>query len=361
MKIIVQLYFSIDYLIIRIRNFSRKISLKILKSLRVSLNNDLEIIQKIDTLSIEVPLPDSLKEISEEDQQLLHAIVQTNLPTSQAYEHAWGYLIQSTRYGNLRWYDPRTNSLIFFGKKSSEDHTLVVPTFFATPEHLASTLRTVQKLTGTPQIILKNIDPRNINLYLPYGFRSYADDESWDLEARFDDQTFPQLLIDLKTVIECQGSDYRKLRKYLHRGRCEYRFRPYQVQDQEAVLNLLALKDSITSSQRYSASHDMYLSSATEKYVIEDNEQIVGFTVTSDISSECTALCAGIFLPGKPELAPWGLYQTMEKKYRQGFNAVNLGGSETYGTMEFKRQLFRPVRELSRTHLIFHEGNIEVK
>src|SRR5207249_4271886 len=162
-------------------------SLKILKSLHTPLNTFPNIDQKTDSLSIVDFPPDSLKEISEEDQQLLHAFVQTTVPTSQAYEHAWGYLIQSTRNGKLRWYD----------------------------------------------------------------------------------QTFPQLLIDLKVLIENKGSDYRKLRKYLHRGGCKYQIRSYQAQDQEAVLNLLALKDSITSSQRYSASHDMYPSSATEKYVIE--------------------------------------------------------------------------------------------
>jgi hypothetical protein len=300
-----------------------------------------------------------LEEISEEDQQLLQTVIHDKAPTSQAFEHAWGYVIQATRYGKLRWYDPRTNSLIFFGRKSSEDHTLVVPTFFATPGYLATTLRIVQKLTGTSQTILKNIDPKAINLYLPYGFKPYTDDENWDPEARFDDQTFPQLLVDLKAVTESKGSDYRKLRKYLRRGN-KYQIRPYQKLDREAVLNLLALKDCTTASRKYSASHDMYPSSATEKFVIVDNERIVGFTVTSDISAECTAFCAGIFLPGKPELAPWGLHHTMEMKYRQGFKTVNLGGSETQGTMEFKRQLFRPMRELPRTHLIFRADNSEV-
>src|SRR6266851_5200788 len=306
-----------------------------------------------------------LEEISEKDRRLLRTVVQMYAPRSQAFEHSWGYVIQATRYGKLRWHDPRTNSLIFFGRKSSEDHTLVVPIFFADPSYLATTLRVVQKITGASQTILKNIDPKDINKYFPYGFRPYTDNENWDPEARFDDQTFPQLLVDLNAVIKSKGSDYRKLRKYLRRGH-KYQIRPYQKRDQEAVLNLLALKDGlsentgITLSRKFTVSHDMYPLSDTDKFVIEDNKGIVGFTVTSDISSACTAFCAGIFLPSKPELAPWGLYHTMELKYSQGFEVVNLGGSETQGTMEFKRQLFRPMRELPRTHLIFCKGNSEV-
>ncbi len=98
---------------------------------------------------------------------------------------------------------------------------------------------------------------------------------------------------------------------------------------------------------------EMYPSSATNKYIIEQNSRIIGFTVTSTVSTICTAVCAGIFLPDEPELAPWALYRTMATEYHNGFRFANLGGSETIGTLEFKRQLFQPVRALHRTHLVF--------
>ena len=49
----------------------------------------------------------------------------------------------------------------------------------------------------------------------------------------------------------------------------------------------------------------------------------------------------------------WAMYQTLVKKYLEGFQIVSLGGSETENTFKFKLEKFPPVELLYKTHLVY--------
>ena len=308
-----------------------------------------------------------ISEITPADQVLLQTIVEHMRPESKNYEDSWGYIIQATRYNGFKWYDPSTNSLIFFGRKSDSDPTLVVPNFFAEPKYLANAVNKVQHELKAQQTVLKNINPSESASFFPYGFRRYKKGEKWNTFAPFDDQTYPQLVIDLKKLSDLQGKVYKKLRILLNK-KLKLIIREYIDEDINKVLDLFAYKDGNTKIKirkakgMYYVSHIMYPTADIDKFVIIDKttNEIVGFTAISDITSKNTAYVASIFKPGTKIASIWGIYQTLIKKYQAGFHLINLGGCESEGTYNFMRWLFQPVEQIEKTHLIY-SPKIKVK
>lgn len=301
-----------------------------------------------------------ISRITPADKKLLLKAVLLFRPGSKNYEDSWGYIIQSTRYGGFKWFDEKTGSLIFFGRKAKEDPTLVVPTFFAEPGYLAFAIDKVELALQTFHTIVKNINAGETGAYTRHGFRRYQKYERWCDEARFDDQTYPQLVLDLKKTLEAKGVRFQNLRTMLNKKPNVF-LRKYSEKDKNKVLTLLALKDgnSLNGPKKlkgmYYVSHAMYPEAPIEKFVIinKDTKQLLGFTATSDISSSNTALVASIFKPGIKIESIWGIYNTLQIKLQQGFARINLGGNETKGPYNFMKEKFRPVKELRKTHLVF--------
>ncbi len=90
------------------------------------------------------------------------------------------------------------------------DSTIVVPSFFAELEYLRDAINKVQHALHTSKTVLKNVDPKKVKAFIPYGFRPYNKNEAWCSDARFDDQTFPQSIVDLKKVTEHKGKRYHQ-------------------------------------------------------------------------------------------------------------------------------------------------------
>lgn len=295
--------------------------------------------------------------ITTTDQKLLRKTVLKIRPTSINYEDSWGYIIQSTRYGGFKWYDPSSGYLIFFSRKSENDPTLVVPSFFADPEYLSYVIHSVQKTLKTSQAILKNINPEDVKKFLPLGFRPYKENENWCPEARFDDQTYPQLIIDLKKLKVAKGTIYENLRAALNK-KPNASIRKYHKKDKNEVLNLIELIDKNHKKIKkgaYYESHKMYPESGIDKSVIINNKtgEIIGFIGTSDISSTATALVASPTKPNIKNTNIWGIYYVMLAKYQKGFKLATLGGCEFKTTYKFKKEKFRPIKELEKTHLVY--------
>jgi hypothetical protein len=302
-----------------------------------------------------------VSEITPKDKKLLIKTVQIFRPNSIRYEDSWGYIIQATRNCGFKWYDPKTDSLIFFGKKSTTDETLVVPNFFADPDYLTKVINEIQKSLHVSKTILKNINPDELSQFTPYGFREYTKKERWDDEFKYDDQTYPQVILDLKRLVPAKGRNYHPLRKALNKNP-NVTMRKYKTIDKKAVLEIFALNDenNIDSIEKlkgmYYASHVMYPTANIDKYVFIDNKtnQINGFTAMSDISPKSTSLVASIFRPESMNIGVWAMYLTLVKKYLEGFQIASLGGSETENTFKFKLEKFNPVQLLYKTHLIYN-------
>ena len=298
-----------------------------------------------------------LTTITPSDKSLFYKTLSRWRPDSKNYEDSWGYIIQATRYDGHKWYDPTTESLIFFGRKSLTDQTLIIPNFFAEIADLKKVLHATQSDLSSHKVILKNISNKNIKKFNDQGFRLYRDDEQWDSLARFDDQTYPQLLIDLKKILLKKGQKYRQLRRFLRKSE-HATIREYNKLDKNAVLNIFREKDSYLAKpnqQMYYQSHAMYPDADLYKFVIIDEQinEIIGFTAFSSITSKTAASVASQFKPDSGAISIWGAYQTSMQAYQKGFMQINLGGSETKGPYNFLREKFNPIEEIKKTHLVF--------
>ena len=237
--------------------------------------------------------------ISLKDKKLLAKAIQQFRPNSIRYEDSWGYIIQATRNGGFKWYDRKNGALIFLGRKAPDDETLVISNFFADPDYLTKVVSKIQNTLQVSKTILKNINPDEISQFLQYGFREYTKNERWNIEYKFDDQTYPQVIVDLKKVVPAKGRAFHPLRKALHKNH-NIQIRKYKFNDKKAVLAIFALNDSNridTLGEKhgmYYASHAMYPTADVDKYVFIDNNtnQLIGFTATSDISAKASSLVA---------------------------------------------------------------------
>jgi hypothetical protein len=312
------------------------------------------------TTDLQFPLS-TLSTLTPADKYLLHETMMKIRPGSKNYEDSWGYIIQATRNNGFKWYDPYTGFLIFFGYKPNDNKTLVVASYFADLEYFAHSIARVKEALKVKKVIIKNVNPPDVAFLVSYGFRPYKSNEGWDKVFRFDDQTFPQQLVDLSKLSVAKGPQYHKLRQSLNKHNPMIFFRKYTKEDYPAVLDLFAQKDGNTfnSIERnqgmYFSSHSMYPNANIDKFVIQHKitKEIVGFTATSDISSLYTSLVASIFKVNIKVESVWGIYQTLITKYQSGFNLVNLGGCETEGTYIFLKRRFRPSEEQKKTHLVY--------
>lgn len=303
----------------------------------------------------------TLSPIAPADKELLHETLLRIRPGSKNYEDSWGYIIQATRNGGFKWFDPYTGFLIFFGYKPDDNKTIAVASYFSEPEYFAHAITRVKEALKVKQIIVKNVNPSDTTSLTSYGFRQYKQGEGWNQEFQFDDQTFPQQLIDLTKLFEAKGPRYHKLRQALNKHNSIFVFRKYRHEDYDAVLDLFTQKDgntlkSIDRNQgMYFSSHKMYPNADINKFIIQNKitNELVGFTATSDISSLYTTLVASIFRVDTRVESVWGIYQTLITKYQSGFELVNLGGCETEGTHTFLNRHFRPIEELKKTHLVY--------
>jgi hypothetical protein len=294
-----------------------------------------------------------LSSISPKDKALIAEMVQRYRPESKYYEDSWGYIIQSTRFSGFKLHDPVNNSLIFFGRKSASDNTLVIPSYFAPKEQFIKMISDVLKSDESNKLILKNVNLSEIGEFIKCGFREYKDDEFWFEDARYDDQTFPQLVVDLTKLKEARGKKYYKLRSVQNKLK-NLLLRNYNMEDKNDALNLFRLKDGQTHGMYYS-SHEMYPDAPLDKYVtVSKNEsKVIGFTALSRVSSDTVALVAAIFNTTYKSSSVWGIYKTLMIAHVQGFKYANLGGTERAGVNNFMKEKFRPVDEIKKTHLIF--------
>ncbi len=306
-----------------------------------------------------------LSSISPRDKDLLQKTVAKFRPNSKNYEDSWGYIIQSTRNKGLKWYDKSTGFLIFFGKKPDDNKTLVVTSFFAKHNYLKNVVRKVMRSLKIRKTIIKNINPDDVPSLTSLGFRSYRENEYWSVGARFDDQTYPQLIIDLQNVVEAKGPKFHLIRTALRKNP-NIVMRKYTDNDKDKILEILATKDgnSVNSKDKtkgmYYSAHAMYPSSETDKYVFIDTatNRIIGFIATSDISPTIAASVASIFLPETRKLGIWCAYQVFLAKYTSGYKMISLGGCETVNTYNYAKEKYRPVEQLQKTHMILELDSI---
>lgn len=308
----------------------------------------------------------TMSPIKATDKAVLEKTISKTKPFSKNYEDSWGYIIQSTRYNGYKICDPKSNSLLFFGNKSDSNKTPVITNANATINFLKNAIQEIQNTTQQTKVIIKNVDKKEKRNFLKNGFREYTEKEIWDKDAPFDDQTYPQVIIDLEKLYKKRGNTYQHLRTALNKlkSRDPIYIRPYKKTDKEDVLKVFSTRDNKTQSHKknmYYDSHKMFPDAKLDKYVVcsYNNHAILGFTAISKINSQTVALVAAIFKNKDNYTSTAGTFLTLKRQYEKGYKFANLGGSEAKNMYQFKKEKFIACDEIEKIHLIYDKKKHE--
>ncbi|MEA1938858.1 MAG: Lrp/AsnC family transcriptional regulator [Pseudomonadota bacterium] len=276
-----------------------------------------------------------------------------------------GYIHQACRNGAYAVADDV--SVAFVTRKSQDrDAPFVVVTWAG--HDMTRFLTDVGKILharSSKPVIFKNAGPEmERKLLAAGGFRPYREDECWDEKARFDDQTFPQLLLDNRKTIEMHGGDFIHMRKKMNwfDGKYSYLVEPYakeHVAEAERLLQVWAkdmaerhgmdARDAIASHAMYTFPSDEYF-----QYMVYEQKrrQYIGYICMSLISESVCGFNASIMDFSIPELYRKMILIGVELSSRLGFAKTNLQGAETKDQFKVK-SWFRPERLIRKTHLVY--------
>lgn len=267
------------------------------------------------------------------------------------FEDSWAYIVQATR--ECPWKYLADDSLIIFTLKPDRT-ALVIPNYFVRSlDALKHIIDSLGKIFSLP-IILKNVGCDEFPGLRSIGFRRYAETEAWDKRTKYDDQTFPQTVIEIEPTIAMRGRRFEDLRREM-RNSSGIRSRLYErKEDLPFVERLLHDKAIRLGSGVYSAEMpflDMETTDGRYSTVHFIGERLVGFSLDDAISRDCIAHNAVIRDYSVRSLFTAISMASAENAHEKGFRYMNMQGAETEGLHRWKMK-FKPVAYIEKTHLV---------
>ena len=293
-------------------------------------------------------------------------------PDSLDFQHCMGYLVQALRNNSeySRYDRPHTimegdNAIAYTTKSQSRTPYVIVS---GVGKNVGGFIaREAQNLSNDSKddVIVKNVG-EDLELRLKEeGFEDYGDGENWDEHSKYDDNTFPQQVIDLEIYNPWGGSDYSKLREELKRFHRDYSVVLKRVEDTpESTKNfrtLLSLWAQQMFERKSIREMDLFVSQVMFspgnfdiQYEFNDSEtgDLVGFLSFDEISRSCLGLNAII-----NDFSYWNSYRFMTHTAtniakEHGYRYLNLQGSEDAGQYQSKRR-FKAQIEIPKKHLVY--------
>jgi len=288
------------------------------------------------------------------DEALFRSLVRSfRSPDNLNFEDSWAYIMQATRVCPAKFH----SGDFFAALTVKQDHSaIVIPNYFSPFFKLVEEFAALLARTIQLPIILKNVGTEDVPALTAIGFEPYRKDERWDESSKYDDQTFPQTIIDLNSVVSAFGRKFEDLRREL---RCpKLSCRDYNIYfDYGDVERLLLRKDVRMNGLAYDAEirfleMDSSLNTVALIFFLEGKP--VGFSLSDRISEKCIAFNSIIRDYSIPGLFTRLAYATAKVAKERGYRFGNLQGAENEGLHRWKRK-FRPCKEIQKTHLIYRQ------
>jgi DNA-binding Lrp family transcriptional regulator len=311
----------------------------------------------------------SLKDVRDDDFVALKEIVRRRQLSPFDFEYCEGYLVQAVR--NFPKIAYLNSNMAFVTKKLPEqggNYVIVLADGFDQIGVYKKMCRHLYQ-ESLKSVIIKNVgEDLEIKLKDQKYFRGYGDGEIWDDYAKYDDNTYPQIIIHNKKFLDLEGPEYQKLREKLNwfdrRYNLEiitYSSEYYDVFDQLLdkwagqmyALHGMSKNELIGSHQVYRETKNYYF-----QYLLRDkkSQQWVGYLCASTCSELVCGFNALLNDFNVPELYRKMMYKMIEISSRLGFTYTNLQGSETLEQFKTK-EWFVPEKLIHKKHLVYDEEN----
>ena len=301
-----------------------------------------------------------------------------NNPSSLDYGNSWCYIVQSVFFGGYKYYDDK--NLVSITTKTPGNFPIVITKYLG-DNSIAKTAEIADKYVQAynQPVIIKNLDKDEFDKFVAYGFRDYAEYDAWHKGFRYDDDTYPQLVVFLQDLIQLKGRKYKQLR---------YRVDRFKRENNHAVTNYLPQRDLQSSLQvlkswtywlfdRYSKEiesnplllhsvslHKKFLQNLPQGTNGKDyftslvyvNKNPAAFALAHKISNECVGVYSNFSKADITGLAEFLVYSVLSKAYEAGYKYANLGGSEFKSLHDFKMK-FKPIKKLQKLHAVLYPKN----
>jgi hypothetical protein len=283
------------------------------------------------------------------------------------FELSLGYVYQATRHGLGAAIEP-DNVTLFTRDPMSDRSVIVSSAGRGRAGRIAGVARQLHRCTGRP-VVVKNVPPVLEQELRGLGLREYADGEHWRPWAPRDDNTFPEQVLETRSLVGLVGTRYRKLRhernRFLRKHRVDVSPRSAIRPGLEGQERLLAAWAVRLGQRTGLGPEDL---AATVRGLLaprpgllhyeardRDTAALVAVFVLSPISRACLAFNALVSDPDYPSSFRVWVLGAAALAADLGYALLNVQGSEDHAQHLSKRKL-RPVAELPKTHLVFTGG-----
>jgi len=315
-----------------------------------------------------------VSKITQKDKKLFESFYKKN-KNSLDFSNSWLYTIQSTIFGAFKFYDGET-LIPFTTKKPNELPYAIVQYLGHHAIQKAFKLAKILSQISHQEVIFKNLTESQFKSLHASGCTDYKKGDYWNKFYKYDDDTYPETIIDLKDLISLRGGQFKTMR---------YRVNYFVKRYNHTVKNY-SHKDSLKEGreviekwkgvilQRYSdylKEDQMILHSADihNKFLVLVNSGKVGkgciskiiyadgepvaLGVAYKISDVCIGLYTNVTTKDLKGLSERIIFELLKEALKQGYKYANLGGSEFESLLKFKDK-FKPIKYIQKTHAVLY-------
>lgn len=282
------------------------------------------------------------------------------LSKSLDFKHSLGYIMQATRNRIIGYVGD--DVAVIYTSKTIEPSSgpVIVASFGKDTDDLITRIAKKTAMDSGLDVIVKNVDPGSG--LEEAGFEDYREDEQWDENSKYDDNTFPQQVIDVHDCLDLEGSKYAKLREEVNRfdreNDVEVTAR-YSSGEFDSMLSLWA--DQMAERrgldrEELVRSHKMFRNPdypfMKRKIVDKRTGKLVGLLGMSNISNLCLGhnlMINDFSIRGSCRRLQ---YEAVRIASSMAYHYLNIQGSEDENQHRSKRKFRAPI-EIPKKHLVW--------
>ncbi len=323
---------------------------------------------KISELSLE-----NISKLTLQDKDLFERFYNKE-PNCTDFSNSWFYTIQSTIFGGQKYFDGKT--LIAFTTKQPNKLPFALTQYLGeNAVEKAFNLGIKLMKTSKEKVVFKNLNQKQFEELKKLGCSDYKQNDHWNKFYKYDDDTFPETVIDLEKTIALKGTNFRGLRYKLNHAKkhclktfkcnekitknigmkiiekwtnsIKKRFKKYIEQDQNLLHSTEIHKKFLELIYSKNMNND-YLHTIT--FV---NDKPHGMTIGQKLSNNCIGLYTNITSYELTEISEANLFGFLKEGLNEGYKYANLGGSEFQSLFNYKNK-FKPIAFNKKFHAVLY-------
>ena len=267
-----------------------------------------------------------------------------------------GYIVQSTRASIESCFDEE--NIVILTRKGD----IPVITTWTGKQPITLIGRLVSNFPGK-RIVIKNVDEKIKGSLSILGFKDYGEYDSWDAASKYDDNSYPELVLNTEKLVSLEGSEFQSLREDLNRFNREYNISVEEFSNFDFSLIQELFTTWISSMSDRNGWAERQLVDSTKvlftnqygikNYIIKDelNGRVIGWMNFSECSKKCLGFNVLV-----NDFEYYNLYRIMILKacgiaQELGYEYLNIQGSEDEGQYISKLRM-KPEVQLKKVHMV---------